>query len=244
MKNLSCILLLAAMISCDAATGPEPLAELDPNPSRPPGSACPGYADPANCPPFPTGGSNILTGTVLERTPSGTTPRANAVVWAWVELPNGNGYSAGSVTADLLGNFRFALLPDARIILQAGVGGYTQPCSSTLNLTSAGAQANIEIVSASSPLFDPAPPPAALTGVVFEETAEGRRPIAGATVFAETAIGIVAATTTSDAQGRYSLCRLPDKHMWITPFLTGYEVNGTEATPGNAVNLDLEMRTK
>ncbi len=244
MKNVMCILGLTVLISCDVFTAPEPLEVFKPAPNRPPGSSCPGYAVPDDCPPFPTGGNNSIFGYVVERTPSGTTFLANARVWAWVDRADGTSYSAGSVWTNSDGEFRFSLLPDARIFLYAGVDGYNQPCSSITTLTPGFDQTLIEVVSPHEPVFDAAPPPASLTGVVFEQTTEGRRPIAGARVFAETETGVVAATTTTDAQGRYSLCRLPDSRMLITPVLTGYDITGTAAAPGAAVTLDLEMRRK
>ena len=242
MDKLIRALCLTALISCDAVTAPDPVEEIRTDPEASPTSPCPGYADPGRCPPFPTGGPNVITSTVLERTRDGTKPLAGARVWAWVQYSNGNGYSAGSVSSDADGNYRFPLLPDAFIVLQTG-GDYDQPCAATLQLSAPGASANIEAVAAAAPIYDPDPPPRSITGVVYENTPNGRHPMAGVRVFVETLSEIVTATTTTDAEGRYSVCRLPSTGTFVTPFLPGYQVKATEVVLGDGViHLDLEMR--
>lgn len=238
MRSLVAALSLAAAVGCDVATAPEPSEQVSP-PTSPP-TACPGYAIPDRCPPFPTGGNNVITGSVVERTREGTRPRPYARVWAWVQRSN-NGYSAGSVRTDGDGNYRFPTLPDAFIVLQAGADGYDQPCASTLHLTSNGAQATIEVVSETAPVYDPDPPAPALRGVVYEMTPGGRLPVAGARVFVETLFEIVAATTMTDEQGRYSLCRLPTTGTYVTPVKKGYVLKGTDVALAGVMTIDLEM---
>jgi hypothetical protein len=241
VSRLTLALGLTAILGCDVATAPEPAEQLS-SPTTPP-TNCPGYAMPDRCPPFPTGGSNVITGSVLERTPEGTRPRPDRRVWAWVQRSN-NGYSAGSVRTDADGNYSFPTLPDAFIVLQAGGDGYDQPCASTLQLTSSGAQATVEIVSETTPIYDPDPPAPGLRGVVFEMTPEGRRPVARARVFVETLFEIVAATTMTDEQGRYSVCRLPTTGTYVTPVKEGYVLKGTDVALSGVVTLDLEMSRK
>ena len=57
-------------------------------------SPCPGYADPSNCPPFPTGGSGTISGVVSERTSDGLRPLVGVTVFAWVDLGD-HGYARG-----------------------------------------------------------------------------------------------------------------------------------------------------
>jgi hypothetical protein len=61
--------------------------------------------------------------------------------------------------------------------------------------------------------------PPLLTGLVYETTPAGRLPVAGASVEADDSIGLVIATTMTDANGRYQLCNLPalrtfDVYAW------------------------------
>ena len=198
---------------------------------------------PDRCPPFPTGGSNAITGSVVERTPDGLRPLPDFRLWAWVQYPNGNGYSAG-IRTDADGKYVLLTLPDAFIVLHAGGSGYDQPCASTLRLASNDAQATVEIVSENAPVYDPDPPPPAIRGVVYEMTPDGRSPVAGARVFVETLFEIVAATTMTDKLGRYSLCRLPTTGTYVTPVKTGYALKGTDVALSGVVTLDLEMTRK
>src|SRR5688500_19003723 len=59
-------------------------------------SPCPGYAIPSSCPPFPTGGTGVVSGVLRERSGTGTHPLGGASVWAWFQLTN-HGYNGGRV---------------------------------------------------------------------------------------------------------------------------------------------------
>lgn len=203
---------------------------------------CPGYAIPSNCPPFPTGGTSFISGVVLERSAAGTRPIGGAAVWAWVQYANGNGYSAGRVQTDANGEYRFPNLPDALVLLQTAGGGYDQPCASFVQLAGPSGTANLEVVSAAAPIVDAEPPPPALVGVVYEMTASGRQPVPGARVFFETLFEVVAATTTTDQLGRYSLCRLPSLNSFVTPVKAGYITTGRAVSVSEVVQLDIEMK--
>ena len=202
---------------------------------------CPGYVGPGGCPPFPTGGVNTISGTVTERTASGSRRAAGASVWAWVQLPNGNGYASG-VDANADGVFTLQNLPDALIVLDARSQFYDQPCASIVNLRSATATANLEIVPSTKPVVEDAPSAPGITGVVYEHTPAGRQPLAGATVFFEFLFEIVAATTTTDENGRYSLCSLPTGKAVLTPVKTGYVVTGHPITMNESMKIDLEVK--
>lgn len=230
-------MLIAALgiVGCDGVTDPRPTPVTET-----PVSGCPGYAIPSSCPPFPTGGNNVITGVVLERTSTGTRPFGPGGVWAFVDLVD-RGYSAGRAETNANGEYRFPLLPNALVILQGGGGKYDQPCASLVELWSSTATANIEIVSEEAPIVDAAPPPPALTGVVYEMTANGRQPVPGARVFVETHMEVVAATTTTDQSGRYSLCRLPFP-SYVTPVKDGYVIAGKSVSITGVVQMDLEMK--
>jgi len=239
-RGLPTILMLIAasgVLSCDVVTEPLPI----PTTADAPVSGCPGYAIPARCPPFPTGGSNVISGVLLERTALGTRPFAGGGVWAWVQLP-GAGYSTGRAATNADGEYQVALLPNALVVLQAAGGKYDQPCASIVELSSPTATASIEIVSEDAPIVDADPPPPALTGVVYEMTSNGRQPVPRARVFFETLLDIVAATTTTDHSGRYSMCRLPSLNSFVTPVKDGYVIAGRPVVVSGVMQLDLEMQ--
>lgn len=205
--------------------------------------SCPGYAIPTNCPPFPTGGNQKISGTIYEQTTGGRVARPGAMVWAWVQLPS-YGYSAGSVAADGSGRYTFPNLPQAVITLQAGGSGFDQPCGSTITLGPTDATADIDIVSEKAPAFNPDPPPPGLVGTVYEMLAGERKPVGGARVFVETWFETVVATTVTDELGRYSLCRLtqPSPEMFVTPVKPGYTVVGQSVSVSGVTHLDLEIK--
>lgn len=204
--------------------------------------SCPGYAIPSSCPPFPTGGSRAISGVVRGRTAAGTQPLAGAFVWAWVQMAS-SGYSRGRVETDASGNYRISDLPPALILLQAWSAGYDQPCGSLVELTAPSATADIELVAETNPVVMPEPPAPALYGVVYEDAAGGRKPVSGARVFFETSMDLVAATTTTDEQGRYTLCRLPalSPFQAVTPVKAGYITQATTVSVSGVTQLDLEM---
>ncbi|MGI8619238.1 MAG: carboxypeptidase-like regulatory domain-containing protein [Gemmatimonadaceae bacterium] len=203
---------------------------------------CPGYAIPSSCPPFPTGGANVLTGTVLERAATGTTSLAGVSVWAWVEYPNRNGYSAGRVESNDRGEYRFPNLPAALIVLQTFRTGYDQPCASFTQLTGPSSTANIEMVWQGNARADTNPHPPALAGGVYEVTASGQKPVADARIYFEWGVSeMVVATTTTDALGRYSLCGLPATGA-VTITKGGYITATRPVSISGVIRMDVEMK--
>ncbi|HEX6252471.1 MAG TPA: carboxypeptidase regulatory-like domain-containing protein [Gemmatimonadaceae bacterium] len=176
------------------------------------------------------------------RTVAGTQPLAGAFVWAWVQMET-SGYSRGRVETDASGNYRISDLPPARVLLQAWSAGYDQPCASLVELTTPTATADIDLVAESNPVLLPEPPAPALYGVVYQPTATGKQPVPGARVYFETAMDLVAATTTTDEQGRYTLCRLPalSPLQAVTPVKAGYVTRTSTVSVSGVTRLDLEM---
>ncbi len=240
MQPLS-LFVAVGLVACDGVTEP---ASKETTVSVT-GGGCPGYAIPSSCPPFPTGGSSFITGVVRERSAEATRPVGGASVWAWVQFPD-HGYSAGRVQTNANGEYRFPNLPNALIVMQTGGGGYDQPCAAVFQLAGSSGTADLEVVSDTHPIFDPHPAPPALTGVVYENTASGRQPVPGARVFFETTLfDVVAATTTTDELGRYSLCRLPSLSSFVTPVKAGYITAGTAvsvASGSGVTEMDIELK--
>ena len=210
-------------------------------------TTCPYYALPSSCPPFPTGGANQVSGVVFERTATGTTPLANVQIWAWVEYANGSGYSRGAATSDATGHFVVNGLPNATIYLQTGLDGYDEPCSSTLYLNGPAATVNLEMVSKSHPLPDLATTLPSITGVVYEMTPNGRKPIAGAWIDYDPmgGMGLIEATTTTDENGRYAICNLATLPPWppdIAAGKTGYQWVDQTVNIAGAMQVDFELK--
>ena len=101
---------------------------------------------------------------------------------------------------------------------------------------------NLELVSRAKPIVDGSPLPPALRGIVYEMTPAGRQPVAGAQVYLEFLFEIVAATTTTDENGRYSLCNLPSSNAWITPVKEGFVTTGRPVTVAGSIEMDMEVK--
>ena len=84
--------------------------------------------------------------------------------------------------------------------------------------------------------------PPTLSGVVFETTPEGRRPVAGALVGLGGDNDPWLAGVTTDADGRYLFCRLPvgeSTHVWASK--TGYAVTDVNVQIDGSGQRDLEI---
>lgn len=168
----------------------------------------------------------------------------------WVQTPKvGYSYWWGSgapLGTDASGRF-VAYIPDSEVTLMAFKQGnvpaaswlYVQPCAVTVGLEH-DLELNLEVVSAQTlnSLAPPRPQSATgptLTGRIFETTAAGREPVAGAKLWVENANEIAQARTLSDLSGGYFLCNLPtDAYLYVTK--DGFQslpvgpINGTQTS--------------
>lgn len=193
MRRIACLLVLLASGCSDQPTSPS-----GPEASAPP---------PAPPPPA----STTLSGTVFESTSQGARPLAKAELEIWVEVP-GRGYHAGSVVTDAEGRYVIRDLPDRSfVVLKAYVpdSRLIQQCAATVTMVG-DAVLDIELVSTVMPLRATHGSPT-LSGVIYEGTSAGIRPIQGAWVAYDWGCddGTPEASTTTDFDGRYELCRLP-----------------------------------
>jgi len=213
-------------------------------------SGCPGYAIPSDCPPFGTGGSGSISGVISERSSDGLRPLADATVYAWVQLANGSGYARGGTQSGPDGKFTVTQLPSATIVLEGYAPGYDHPCANTVIFNGTTATENIEVVAQSHPLPDAATRRPRITGTVYETTADGRKPIPGARVFFDPmgGMGLVAAITTTDANGRYAFCNvtpaLPNWTQRIDAVKDGYVTNGQDVNVVGDTELQLDIELK
>ena len=141
-------------------------------------------------------------------------------------------WANGPLQADGLGEFE-ADLPRSGIDVYAAKGGYVQPCGVHMDVQE-DADVRVEMQSIASlktlnPLRPQLSSEPSVTGLIYENTPSGRKPIAGANLWAGDALGISYASTVSDLAGGFYLCRLPAvaevaiskvgyKMQWIGPF--------------------------
>jgi hypothetical protein len=160
---------------------------------------------------------------------------------------SGAGYTRGAVTSDATGHFVVNGLPNATIYLQTDLVGYDEPCSSTLILNGADATANLEMVSKSHPLPELATTLPSISGVVYEVTPNGRRPVAGAWIWYDVmgGMGLGEATTTTDENGRYAICNLATLPAWppdVAAGKTGYQWVDQIVHLAGAMQVDFELK--
>ena len=210
MRRLVTMCLLAVVLAgCGAST----LTPTAPSPAPLPTVSSP----------FSPGslvGPNTVGGMITEMTPQGPRPVAGVSVSAWVDLGR-SGYSYmwanGARATDPNGRYQLANLPDgASVTLQVWKEGYVQQCAAPTFKAGGDTMIDLRVVSKALVSADPASvsPPAAgyrnISGVVYENSSDGRRPLAGAFVDFEPFEDFPAALTLTDPQGRYLLCGIPE----------------------------------
>jgi hypothetical protein len=159
----------------------------------------------------------------------------SADVNLWVQT-DGFGYSYwwanGPMQSDGLGKF-VADVPKSEVDVFASKEGYVQPCGVHMAVTE-DAEVRVEMQSIASlqsinPLRPQLSSEPSVSGVIYEDTPNGRKPVAGARLWAGDPMGINYATTVSDLAGGFYLCRLPAvtevaisklgfNETWIGPF--------------------------
>jgi hypothetical protein len=177
---------------------------------------------------------------------------ANASVNLWVQQQGGGfsyWWSHGRLASDASGRFEAPNLPDSHVALVAFASGYVQPCAVTANVEG-DVEVRLEVVPVA--VFDALDPPRpalavepSVSGQVFEITATGRQPVAGASLWLEETMGITYATTLSDLGGRYFVCNVDDLPTlaWVTVAKDGFQV--VSVGPVNASTsktLDIELK--
>jgi hypothetical protein len=141
-----------------------------------------------------------------------------ANVSAWIDQGN-SGYSymwaRGPLLTDAAGRYQLIGLPaQAKVWLQTWKNGYVQQCAAPQVTVAGDTRVDVQLVSRATLSATSAQSPAAgfrsVSGVIYEMTAAGKQPVAGAFVDFEPIMDFPAAITYSDAAGRYLLCGVPD----------------------------------
>ena len=178
-----------------------------PTPAAPSHSVAPAPTGPT----LPTGNVTV-SGVVTEA----GHPLAGVNVNAWVDTGSigySYMYAHGATLTDAGGGYRLPSLPaGAGFWLQVYKDGYVQQCAQSRLQLTADATINAQLVSKANLSGLPAPSAAGartVSGVVVEMTSDGKRPVANVFVDFEPLEDFPAATTYTDADGRFSLCGLP-----------------------------------
>jgi hypothetical protein len=230
-RALTCLLVAVTASACGGSPAPSvPAAPTGPVPVPVP---------------TPLGPTRLVSGVVSESIPHGLRPVASEHISAWYQLDR-YGYHGGNASTDAQGRYRLLAPPDAFTVLFAGEQGYVQPCAAAASLTAdtvldiqllteaTAAAGRPETLKVTSPI---------VSGTVFETTPQGRRPFAGAKVWAEWLPDLPTATTITDAQGRYLLCAIPKGYVGITATALGGILADTAIQVSTAdVVLDLEVK--
>jgi len=150
-----------------------------------------------------------VSGTVIERTPTGDRTVAGATVRAWVQEA-GHGYAlAQGATTDAMGRYTLANVPASVVVVGASSSGLLQPCVATATVTR-DAALNVTLVSSANASILTLSGSPSFSGVVFQTTPNGPQTIAGAMVsFGASGGDLTFANTVSDSNGHYTLCTLP-----------------------------------
>jgi hypothetical protein len=151
-----------------------------------------------------------LSGVVFESTSQGRRPLSGGHVWYFVAAQSAILGVHGSTSLDANGRYVISDLPNGhRVKVNAFVPQTLgQPCAARAAMT-ASSVLDIELVRPGArPTTNSSP---TLSGVVFEMTAEGRRPLAGIPVgfYGDAFPGMVDVFTWTGTDGRYEFCNLP-----------------------------------
>ena len=200
-------------------------------------------------PVVPSGPRMALSGTVFERTSGRPIEGARVYVWP---LSNPTG-GLGGFNSDASGRFRIPSLPAdlGAVWVTAGLGGYRQQCVAMATLGSDDATADVALVSrenlaAANAQVPTIPGTRRVSGVVYEVTESGRRPIEAAGVgWDASELDSVVADTWSDAAGHYVLCGLPTRQIQGLFATTGFgSVSYVSVDAGSDAVVDIEMRRR
>jgi hypothetical protein len=190
--------------------------------------------------PPPSGGTGSISGTVFDQA---GVPVPSATIWFWVWTGPNSGSSKGSTVTNGAGQYTKTGLPSSgTVMLQINRNGFWQPCVTQKPYTS-GAVVNGLVHSDAYIRGGGAPPADASPLIVGRVTdAATDAPIAGATVWIDMlyGLGLVAGITTTDANGNYFACRIPNPGATLQYTAPGYAYAETWVDPVDAI-VDMPM---
>jgi hypothetical protein len=211
-------------------------------PSNPVSSAPTPVVAPAPTP------SAIVSGTVWIHRTTGVTRYADGRIFGWVQQPT-RGSTTGPVPTDADGRFSFTVPQGAQVRLQTAADGF-QPCQVVVRANTDVTQ-DIHVIVDRQQLGSHLPAELlartpVLSGVVYEDATEGRRtPLVDVRVSLDSldGLGFVAATTLTDADGRYILCGLDnDPSTYVFAWKEGYRLFESRVQLAGNTTEDIELR--
>jgi hypothetical protein len=194
-----------------------------------------------------------LSGVITESRPQAGRPLNGVSVNAWVQTET-VGYSYmfayGPRATDAQGRYELAGIPaGARVRLQVSGQGYVQQCAAPEVHVNFSGRLDAQLVQraavSSSPDSVPTSSPGFrhISGVVYDVTAQGRRPVPDAFVDYEPIPDSPAAITFTDAQGRFLLCGIPEAgDSWIGASIGAGRFAYVMVRPGPDASIDVEIR--
>jgi hypothetical protein len=196
-------------------------------------------------PPVATG-PYIVSGVVSD----GARPIEGANISAWIDQ-GGSGYSYmwahGPLLTDADGRYQLAGLPaQVKVWLQTWKDGHVQQCAAPQVTLLGDTRVDVQLVSKANLSASSGQTPAAgfrsVSGVIFEITAAGKQPVAGAFVDYEPFMDFPAAITFSDDAGRYLLCGVPEgRTVDILASLGIHRVAWVSVPSGQSTGIDITL---
>jgi hypothetical protein len=241
------VILVAGVAACSEGGGVTPFP-TSPSPPLVPRPGPPG----STFPPIPPG-IYSLSGVITESVPQGSRPLSGVSVNAWVQTAT-IGYSYmfayGPRVTDAQGRYELAGIPaGARVRLQVSGQGYVQQCATPEVHVNLSIRLDATLVPRASVSSSPASMPRSspgfrqISGVVYEVTAQGRRPVPDSFVDYEPISDVPAAITFTDAQGRFLLCGIPEAGNSLIGASIGVgRFAYVTVPPGPDASIDIEIR--
>jgi hypothetical protein len=185
---------------------------------------------------------------VLETTASGSRPVEDIPLYVRVQTVNSWGHF-GTTGTDAQGRYSISNLPRGTVYLEATWTAYLQPCFASMDLRS-DAALDVEVISPAtllslghSSLRNVSG--RTISGLVFDTTAGGVRPVPGANLQVWVGDWLFGAETLSDASGRYLICRVPrDLPVNVYTDKEGYRQHVGEVLPGGDTTFDIQMERR
>jgi hypothetical protein len=188
-----------------------------------------------------------ISGNVWLHTADGVRPFANQSVFGWINSGS-SGRTTGRVPTDSNGRFSFPAPLGSRVRIHIGGFGY-QPCEVNANVAG-DVTRDIHAVDDRLQLGGRLPAELlantpTISGYVFEINEDGRHRLADVRVELDGlfGLGLVTATTLTDADGRYVLCGLEgESSTYLFASKAGYQLYEKTVGVNGDTTLDIELR--
>ena len=228
LASSACLFAVVVIAACDHPAAPT----LQPSPSPSPSTVAQ---------------NATISGVVWQHASDGVKALGGASVWGWVQSA-GSGWRVGPLQTD--GDGRYSFQVPTTAWLRVEVSSLYQPCVVTISASS-NVSHDVHIIADPTQLGAHLPAEMladwpALSGVVFENTADGKQPVSGVRLEVDMLYGLgdVSATTLTDSDGRYVLCGLAGNSPYIYASKAGFkggDIGTVSLTNGNTIR-DIELQ--